>query len=197
MKYPKFFDNVEKIVTYDELAQFLGVNDDGVIEYTYLDIVKTSGHSCATVAGAYLSALYGLKALYKETLPRRGEIKVEIKNQPREHNAGVVGCVISNITGATTDYGFGGIPTGKFNRRDLLFYGADIDSDIRFTRLDNGKSVGINYRPGKIVNPMAILKSAISPDASEEDKRSFPKRFQEMVKTVLENGDKVIEIIEY
>jgi len=197
MNYPKFFDNVEKIVTYDALAQFLGVNDDGIIEYTYLDIVKTSGHSCATVAGAYLSALYGLKALYKETLPRRGVIKVEIKNQPREHNAGVVGCVISNITGATTEYGFGGIPTGKFNRRDLLFYGADIETDISFTKIDKGKSVGINYRPGKIVNPMAILKSAISPDASEEDKKSFPKRFQEMVKTVLENGDKVIEVIEY
>jgi len=195
MKYPEFFGRVEKILTYDELAQFLGVNEDGVIEYTYLDIVKTSGHSCATVAGAYLCTLYGLRALYGNEFPRRGEIKVEIKNQPREHNAGVIGCVISNITGATTDYGFGGIPTGKFNRRDLLFYGADIQTDIRFTRLDTGKAVGVNYRPGKIVNPMAILKSAISPEATEEDKKTFPKRFQEMVKTVLENGDKAVEVI--
>jgi hypothetical protein len=197
MKYPIFFDEVEKIVTYDELAQFLGVNDDGIIEYTYLDIVKTSGHSCATVAGAYLTALYGLKALYGEELPKRGEVKVELQKIPVENNAGVVGCVLSNITGATTDYGFGGIPTGKFNRRNLLFYGADIKCDVRLSRLDTGKSVGINYNPRKIVNPMAILKSAISPDATEEDKKSFPKRFQEMVKTVLENAEKVIEIIEY
>jgi hypothetical protein len=110
-------------------------------------------------------------------------------------NAGVVGCVISNITGATTDYGFGGIPGGKYNRRDLLFYNADIDADVRFTRLDTGEYVGVNYRPGKIVNPGKILQSAIKPDATEEDKRTFPQRFQEMVKTVLENADKVIEIV--
>jgi hypothetical protein len=196
MTYPKFFDSVEKIVTYDELAEFLGTCEGGIIEYSYLDIVKTAGHSCATVAGAYLTALYGLKVLYGNELPR-GEIKVEIQKKPTEHNAGVVGCVISNITGATTDYGFGGIPTGKFNRRNLLFYGCDIECDVKFTRLDNEKSVGINYKPQKIVNPMAILKSAIGPDATEEDKRTFPQRFQEMVKTVLENGDKVIEVIKY
>jgi len=196
MNYPKFFDSIEKIVTYDELAQFLGVNDDGVIDYTYLDIVKTAGHSCATVAGAYLMALYGLKALYNETLPRRGEIKVELKKAPEVENTGVVGCVLSNITGATTNYGFGGIPTGKFNRRNLLFYNADIDTDVRFTRLDNGKSIGVNYNPKKVVNPMAILKSAIGPNATQDDIAMFPKRFQEMVKKVFENADKVIEIIE-
>ena len=196
MKYPEFFDKIEKIVTYDELSQFLGVNDDGIIEYSYLDIVKTAGHSCATTAGAYLCALYGLKALYPDTLPRRGEIKVELKHSPTQHNTGVVGCILSNITGATTDYGFGGIPTGKFNRRNLLFYSADIKNQIKLTRLDTEKSVEINYTPEKIVNPMAILKSAIAPDATEEDKKTFPQRFQNMVKTVFENADKVIEIID-
>ena len=195
MKYLEFFDDFEKIVTYDELAQFLGVNDDGIIEYSYVDIVKTSGHSCGTVAGAYITALNGLKALYGEEIPKRGEIKVELKKTPTEDNAGVVGCVLSNITGATTDYGFGGIPTGKFNRRNLLFYGADIDTDVRFTRVDTGKSVGVNYRPKKIVNPMAILMSAIGENATEEDKKSFPVRFQAMVKTLFENQDKVIEIV--
>ncbi len=196
MKYLEFFDDFEKIVTYDELAQFLGVNDDGIIEYSYVDIVKTSGHSCGTVAGAYITALNGLKALYGEEIPKRGEIKVELKKTPTEDNAGVVGCVLSNITGATTDYGFGGIPTGKFNRRNLLFYGADIDTDVRFTRVDTGKSVGVNYRPKKIVNPMAILMSAIGENATEEDKKSFPVRFQAMVKTLFENQDKVIEIVQ-
>jgi hypothetical protein len=103
--------------------------------------------------------------------------------------------VLSTITGATTDYGFGGIPTGKFNRRDLLFYGADIDTDVRFTRLDTGDSVGVDYRAKRVVNPMEILKSAIKPDAKEEDIKSFPTRFQDMVKTIFENQDKVIDII--
>ncbi len=197
MEYLKFFDDVEKIVVQDELAKFLGVNKDGVIEFGYADIVKTSGHSCATVAGGYLIALKGLKALYEERLPQRGEIKIEIKKSPTEDNAGVIGCVLSNITGATTDYGFGGIPGGKFNRRDLLFYNCDIDEDVVFTRVDNGKKIGVNYRPKRLVNPMSILMSAIKPDAKEEDIKSFPKRFQDMVKTVLENGDKLIDIVKY
>jgi hypothetical protein len=41
---------------------------------------------------------------------------------------------------------------------------------------------------------MEILKSAIMPGATQEDKDSFPVRFQEMVKTVLGNADKVIDI---
>jgi hypothetical protein len=196
MKYLSFFDDIDKIVVYDDLCEFLGVNDDGLIDISYVDIVKSAGHSCGTVAGAYLIALKGLKALYGKEIPKRGEIKVELKKAPREDNTGVVGSVLSNITGATTDNGFGGIPTGKYNRRDLLFYEADIESDVLFTRLDNGKQVGVNYRPGRIVNPMAILKSAIMPNAKEEDIKSFPVRFQAMVKTIFDNADEVIDIIE-
>ncbi len=192
--YRSFFDEIESITLEDELAKFLGVNEDGVIEFTYVDIVKSAGHSCGTVAGAYLIAREGLKALYPKELPKRGEIKVEMKKAPRDDNTGVVAAILSTVTGATESYGFGGIPTGKFNRRDLLFFEADIDTAVRLTRLDTGKSVGINYTPQKIVNPMAILMSAISPDATEEDKRTFPDRFQEMVQTVLTNSDKVIEI---
>ncbi|NOZ89718.1 MAG: hypothetical protein GXO60_00370 [Epsilonproteobacteria bacterium] len=195
MEYQSFFDEIDKIVLVDELAEFLGVNSDGIIEISYLDIVKTAGHSCGTVAGAYLMALLGLKALFEDELPKRGEIKVELKKAPTQENTGVVGCVLSNITGATTDYGFGGIPTGEFNRRDLLFYEADIDSDVRFTRLDTQKSIGVNYHPHKVVNPMKILMSAIGENATPEDKESFPIRFQEMVKTVFENKDTVIDII--
>ena len=197
MNYLAFFDDIEVIRLEDELTKFLGVNEDGVIEMSYADVVKSAGHSCATVAGAYLSALYGLKALFEGEMIQRGKIKVEIKKSPTDDNAGVVGCVLSNITGATTNYGFGGIPTGKFNRRELLFYEVDIEEDIRFTRVDNGKSIGINYKPQKVVNPMAILKSAIGKDAKPEDIESFPKRFQEMVKTVFDNSDKVIEVIKH
>ncbi|OQY41260.1 MAG: hypothetical protein B6227_05655 [Fusobacteriia bacterium 4572_74] len=196
MKYLDFFDEIPTITIYDELSQFLGVNDDGIIELTYIDIVKTAGHSCATVAGAYLVALKGLKALYGEELPERGLIKVELKNMPTQDNAGVVASVLSNITGATIDFGFGGIPTGKFNRRELLFFGANIECDVRLTRLDTNKSVCVTYKPQVVVNPMAILKSAIVKDAKPEDVKSFPKRFQAMVKTVFDNADKVIEIKE-
>ena len=195
MKYRAFFDEIETIIVEDELAKFLGVNEDGVIEFSYADIVKTAGHSCGTVAGAYLIAQEGLRALYKDTLPKRGEIKVELKKAPRDDNAGVVAAVISTITGATESYGFGGIPGGKFNRRDLLFFEADIDTAVRLTRLDTDESVGINYMPKKVVDPMSILMSAIGENATEEDKTSFPVRFQQMVQTIFENRDKVIETV--
>ena len=195
MEYPGFFDEIEVIALKDELTKFLGVNKDGMIEITYLDIVKMAGHSCPTVGGAYLMALKGLKALYPGEIPQRGEIKVELRKSPTEDNAGVDGSVFSNITGATTDNGFGGLVAGKFSRRNLLFYNAPIDTDVRFTRLDTNKQIGINYYPGKVVNPGEILMSAIGPNATPEDKETFPKRFQEMVKTLFENGDAVIEVI--
>ena len=196
MQYPKYFDEIEVIVLKDELTKFLGVNQDGIIEISYLDIVKMAGHSCPTVGGAYLMALKGLKALYPDELPARGEIKVELRKSPTEDNTGVDGSVFSNITGATTDNGFGGLVAGKFGRRNLLFYNAPIDTDVRFTRLDNNQQVGVNYYPGKVVNPGKILMSAVGPGATAEDKKSFPQRFQAMVKTLFENGDAVIEVIE-
>ena len=100
MEYPQFFDSTDSIVVYDELCKFLGANKDGILEFSYADIVKSAGHSCATVAGAYLMAQKGLKALYEDELPKRGDIKVEFKKATRDDNTGVVGAVISNITGA-------------------------------------------------------------------------------------------------
>ncbi len=43
MEYPGFFDEIEVIVLKDELTKLLGVNKDGVIEMSYLDIVKNGG----------------------------------------------------------------------------------------------------------------------------------------------------------
>ena len=193
--YPSYIEEVEPIALYDELAEFLGAIENGVYRIYYKEIVKMAGHSCATVAGAWLMADYGLKALYGDELPRRGEIKVELKHGVQEQHSGVVGMVLTNIIGATRDDGFGGIPGGKFNRTGLLHYGAEIETDIRLTRLDTQKSVGVNYRPGKVVNPMKILMSAIGPDATPDDKAAFPRRFQEMVATVFADRHEVIEVV--
>ncbi len=76
MSYPKFFNEIEHIVLVDELSDFLGSTESGVIDISYLEIVKMSGHSCAVTSGAYLMALKGLKELFGAELPKRGEIKV-------------------------------------------------------------------------------------------------------------------------
>ena len=57
------------------------------------------------------------------------------------------------------------------------------------------KFSGVNYHPQKVVNPMQILMSAIGENATEEDKTSFPVRFQKMVQTLFENKETVIEIV--
>ena len=192
MSYPKFFDEIEHIVLRDELSDFLGSTEDGIIDISYPEIVKMSGHSCGVTSGTYLMALKGLKELFGTETPKRGEIKVELRGTLAD-NTGVMAMVMMNITGATTDIGFMGIQ-GKYNRRGLLFFGANIQSDVRFTRLDTNESVEVSYTPGKAVSPGNILMSAIGPDATEESRRTFPVRWQEMVKTIFDNADKVIEV---
>jgi hypothetical protein len=193
MNYPDFFNEIEHIILKDELSKFLGTTDDGIVDISYLEVTKMAGHSCATVGGAYLMALKGLKALYGNDIPVRGEIKVEIREPLSEGNTGVIGTVLSNITGATTDFGFGGLQ-GMFNRRGLLFYGTEIESNVRFTRLDTGKSVEVRYNPHKVVQPKEIIMSYFGPDATEESKKTFPKRWQEMVKTIFDNAETVVEV---
>ncbi len=196
MNYPEFFDAVTPIVLRDELAEFLGSAEKGIIEIRYAEIVKMAGHSCAVVAGAYLMAQKGLAALYGAEMPQRGGIRVELRRKPGEDNAGVTGSVLSNITGAAYgDMGFSGIMQNRFKRRDLLLFGVDMESDVRFTRLDTGVSVSVNYRPGKVVDPRPILMSAIGPHATDETRSSFPKRWQEMVKSLFDHAGQVVEVV--
>ena len=49
MIYPQFFNKIPTIKLQDDLASFLGAFEDGIIEFSYLDIVKSAGHSCPTV----------------------------------------------------------------------------------------------------------------------------------------------------
>lgn len=74
MALQAFFDQAPRITLRDGLAAFLGATDDGLIEYRYADAVRVAGHSCPTVAGAYLMALAGMRALYPDDVPERGGV---------------------------------------------------------------------------------------------------------------------------
>ena len=188
MKYPSFFDEVKTIKTYDPLAQFLGAVEDGIIEYNYLEVVKAAGHSCATVAGAYLATAKALAALYaKEELPVRGNIAVDFAMPENEGVTGVIGNVVSIITGAKGTGGFKGI-AGNFSRNNLLHYGvAGLKGEIRFTRLDTGKSVEIIYTPAVAGDPDMgkILGSILSGKADEATIQNFKDNWQSRVKAIL------------
>ncbi len=199
MNYPPFFDSVESIKLQDPLSNFLGAFEDGKVEMTYLDCVKLAGHSCPTVAGAYLMALNGVAALYPEGLPQRGSIKVEMRDAENNGVTGVVATVISFIVGASGDAGFKGI-AGNMGRNNLLSYNAQISAEVRLTRTDTGKSVEIDYNPSSVLpspQMQPLMGKMMQKMASNEEKKEFGRLWQDRVERILisENRDKLITIV--
>jgi hypothetical protein len=198
MNYPNFFNTITTIKLQDPLSDFLGTFEDGIVEFSYLDVVKSAGHSCPTVAGAYLTTLKGLEALYKNEIPTRGNIAVSIKNDMQEGVTGVISNVITQITGATELSGFKGL-NGKFARHNLMHFNADIDGAVKFTRLDNNKSVTISYDHSSVAgNPkmQELMGKLMQGVATTEEKKEFGELWQERVEAIFNNIDKVISIKE-
>ena len=173
------------IVMRDPLAEFLGAAEGGRLEYSYADAVKLTGHSCPTVAGAYLATAEALARLYPGELPERGAIRVELRGSVEEGVNGVVASVAALITGAAAEGGFKGI-AGRFARRGLLQFGAPIAADLRFTRLDTGASVEIDLRhAAPSPELVAALRQALSPDAPAEERKAFARAWQARVAGML------------
>jgi hypothetical protein len=198
MSYPKFYDGVQTIKVKDPLSAVLGAFAMGEYEFNYLDVVKSAGHSCPTVAGAYLITAEALKALYPDELAVRGNIKVEFKESMQEGVAGVISNVVSQITGATDESGFKGL-AGKFARHSLMDFDAKIDSSARFTRVDNAKSVDIFYNPSSIMpspQMQPLMQKMMSGEAQPQEMKEFGELWQDRVKRIFENSDSVIKVVE-
>jgi len=194
MNYPKFFDAIPSIKLQDPLSNFLGSLENGEVEFTYLDVVKSAGHSCPTVMGAYLTTLKGLEALYKNEMPIRGNISVEIKDDVANGVTGVIANVITQITGATSISGFKGI-NGNFARNNLMEFSANINSAVKFTRVDTKQSVEVNYDPSSVGgNPkqQELMGKIMQGKASPEDKKEFAELWQDRVRRISESMDNVI-----
>jgi len=187
MPFPEFFDEAPRITVRDPLARFLGAADDGVIEYGYVDVVKLAGHSCPTVASAYLMTRAALGLLYPEALPERGGIRVELREDRLEGATGVVANVASFLTGATSDTGFKGIG-GHFDRRNLLFFGVDIPGVLRFTRTDTGAAVTVSARLDRVpADPRMIhlLQRCLAGAATADEATRFQSLWQGRVSSLL------------
>lgn len=198
MKYPEFFNSVESIKVVDPLSNVLGAFEDGIYEFTFLDAVKSAGHSCPTVAGAYLITLEGLKALYPNSLAVRGEIKVKFKESLEDGVAGVISNVVSQITGATDKSGFKGL-AGKFARHSLMDFNADINSSVRFTRADSGKSVDVYYDPSSVGGSpkmQQLMQKMMGGMANKEEIKEFGALWQDRVKRIFENKSSVVKVVE-
>ena len=187
MAFPEFFQLVPSITLRDRLADTLGAATDGVIEYHYFDAVKLAGHSCPTVAGAWLMASRALAALYPDSLPLRGDIRVELRGAQDAGTTGVVGAVLGLITGAASDGGFKGLG-GQHVRRDLLKFGVDIAAEARFSRLDSGASVLVDYHP-EAVPPSPglppLMARVVGGVADAAERTTFGQLWQERVRRIL------------
>jgi len=196
LNYPAFFKTRPTITLVDPLQKFLGTFQDGIVEYTYLDAVKLAGHSCPTVTGAYLMTLKGLKALYKEDLPVRGEIKVSFNQPADEGVTGVIANVISLITGATEITGFKGIQ-GNFKRSELLAYGDNFEGLVKFERVDTGDAVTVKYDPSSIPSSpkqQELMMLMLQGKANQVQEIDFEVLWQQRVERIFNHVTEVIEV---
>ncbi|MBD3805915.1 MAG: hypothetical protein IE879_02305 [Sulfuricurvum sp.] len=182
-----FFNSIPPIRMRDPLADMLGAAPNGIMSYSYSDCVKLAGHSCPTVAGIYLMLQKGLKELYGDDLPERGNIRVSMSGRLGEGVVGVMANVASFITGATDNSGFHGL-NGAFDRRNLLSYEADIVGDIALKRCDNGKKVTLSYNPKIIPSDPKMaswMQMILSGNSDSKLKQQFQSAWQERVRLIL------------
>ena len=185
--FPEFFARVPGIALYDPLAELLGSAEGGIIEYRYEDAVRLAGHSCPTVAGAWLMTRTALRALYGEAMPHRGGLRVDFAENMDSGVTGVIASVATLITGAAGAGGFKGLG-GRFSRRNLLRFGVEGVADLRFTRLDNAAAVHCRFLPNSVAaDPRLgeLLPAVVQDQASAEDRQLFGLLWQDRVRRLL------------
>ncbi|HQZ03316.1 MAG TPA: hypothetical protein PL024_05660 [Thauera sp.] len=188
MNFPAFFDAVPRLQVCDPLAEFLGAAEGGVLEYAYADVVRLAGHSCPTVAAAYVLGCRALAALYPDALPQRGGVSVNVADLLGQGVTGVTASVLTLLTGATGEGGFKGIG-GRFVRRGLLDFGSEqTHSSIRITRLDTGAAVDVDSDLSQVpADPdlSRLFGRCARGEADAAERRRFGELWQQRVERIL------------
>ena len=188
MDFPDFYDQAPVVRTHDPFAAMLGAARDGVLEYHYVDAVRLAGHSCPTVAGAFLIGRAALAALYPDEPAERGAITVYMPAPESEGTTGVVAQVLTLLTGAASVNGFHGIQ-GRFKRRGLLSFADHREGEaITFKRRDTGESVAVTLDvslvpgdPAQGARMAAILQNT----ADDSQRIAFADAWQDRVRRLL------------
>ena len=192
MAFPEFFSRIPTITLRDPLAELLGAAEGGLIEYSFADAVRLAGHSCPTVAGAWLTSVRALRALYGDEIPVRGNIAVALLENFDTGVAGVIASIATLLTGAAGDGGFKGLG-GQHGRRGLLHFGVSGSVGMTFTRLDTHAAVNGHFRPNLIAaDPRLgeLLPAVVHGLASTAEKKLFGELWQDRVKRILiDHGD--------
>jgi hypothetical protein len=189
MDFPAFFDQVPSVSLREPLAVFLGASRSGIFTYCYTDAVKLAGHSCPTVAGAYLMVRKGLACLYEDELPERGGIEVYMRDKRDQGTTGVIAAIATLLTGAAPETGFGGIGANRsFTRRDLLRFNEPIDGILALRRHDTGRGVILDLDVTRVPSDpemRMLFPKAVAGQADEAEKDRFATLWQERVACIL------------
>lgn len=186
--FPDFFASAPIIGMYDPLAEFLGAAEGGLLEFRYADAVRVAGHSCPTVASAFLMVRAGLNCLYTNATPIRGEIRVDLAEAADAGVAGVIALIATLITGATADSGFRGLG-GQFSRRHRLYFSQPLAMGcMRLTRLDSGQCVEVSADLTQVPGDSRIaelMPKCLSGEATLDEQMTFRKLWQDRVRRIL------------
>jgi len=177
----------------DPVAEALGVlAPGGSFVVTYADAVKEAGHSCPTASGAYRITQLGLDALYPDDDPVRSEIEVQAAGPRDDATYGVMSRIVSYITGAAEEDGFGGLAGGYGGRRDLLHFDAfDPDTPeptFRFRRTDTDETVEVTYHVSDVPDggpAIGNLQRILDGSTSDEQREDFAEAWHRRVQVVL------------
>lgn len=197
MILPDFFDCVPALTVQDRLAAFLGAPADGRLTYTYADAVRLAGHSCPTVAGAWLMTTRALAALWPDALPERGRIQLSLPDAAEAGVTGVVAAVAGLITGAAGAGGFKGIG-GRFGRAGLVEFATGIPATLGFRRTDTGTGVLAHYDPSAVPpteDMRPALQRMLAGIDTPEDGPIFARAWQDRVRRILlDHADEVVTL---
>lgn len=187
MNYPDFYDQAPRITVHDPLSEFLGAFEDGIITYRYIDAVRLAGHSCPTVAGAWLLTRRALQLLYPQGVAERGTVQVRFSGAVDEGVVGVIASIASLATGTAGPGGFKGIGM-RFRRQNTLYFAQALEGEVRFERLDNGASVQLRTDMQQVPGDprtMTLLRQILGGQARPGDQALFSRLWQERVRRIL------------
>lgn len=187
MDLSRLFAVAPSIELYDPLAAVLGSAPGGVLRYGFADAVQLSGHACPTVAGAYLMTLRGLRQLYPQQTPQRGDVLVRMRQAAADGTTGVIAQIAGLITGAAGEGGFAGL-AGQFRRRGLLQFNQDIVSLMQLVRIDNGEAVNLDFDPSQVPAALDIgelLPQVLAGEAEPEQIERFQSCWRQRLFDIL------------
>jgi hypothetical protein len=163
----KHIRKVPPIMMYEPYFIEMFGQTDRDVPYNYEEAVKLAGHSCGATSSAWEIAKKALEILYPDETPVRGNIMVYAPGAEDEWNIGVIGEVITYITGAAPHTGFSGAEFANgwpsppntqssgdpvYKRRNKMVYTEEAVGTWppngmiwKFVRLDNDEQVCVRF----------------------------------------------------